>query len=213
MFCKNCGAQTGDTTQFCTKCGSPCNAPQGTQSTAAPANASEIRCPHCQGTNLHPVVENNVSSMGGGYGVGKGCLGYICLGPLGLLCGLCGNKQKISTSSQTFWLCQNCGYKFQSRQDAAAAEREQQQQQEQVQKTCRVIGTVLAVIASLFLIGSLINGLTMLQMRSNVHSLFGANVHSFGHTFSDMTGMLIRVGASLAGLIIAIVFITAGKKK
>lgn len=46
----------------------------------------------------------------GGYGVGSGICGYLILGPIGLLCGLCGRKSKFK--SKTYWICPSCGKKF-----------------------------------------------------------------------------------------------------
>ncbi len=67
-----------------------------------------VCCPKCGGKNLQAVSESNTT--GGGYGAGKGCCGYILLGPLGLLCGACGSKAK--TTTKTFFVCMDCGHKF-----------------------------------------------------------------------------------------------------
>ena len=78
--------------------------------------SKNLHCPKCKSTDLQCMVSNQttVSSTGGGYGVGKGCLGYLLLGPLGLLCGACGSKQKITSENHqsTFWACKSCGEKF-----------------------------------------------------------------------------------------------------
>ncbi len=76
----------------------------------------KLCCPKCKSKDLQYMVTNetNVTSKGGGYSGGKGCLGYLLMGPLGLLCGACGSKQKITTETKhnAFWVCQGCGNKF-----------------------------------------------------------------------------------------------------
>jgi len=69
-------------------------------------------CPRCKSQKIQAVVETNTEGHGGGYGVGKGCLGYLLLGPLGFLCGACGSKAKITTTNKTFFMCLDCGNKF-----------------------------------------------------------------------------------------------------
>ena len=65
-----------------------------------------MRCPKCSSENvqIHYEVEKQ------GFSGGKGCCGWILLGPIGLLCGLCG-KGKIK-SEEKYWVCNNCGAKF-----------------------------------------------------------------------------------------------------
>jgi hypothetical protein len=46
-----------------------------------------------------------------GFGIFKGCCGYIILGPIGWLCGLCGMGEG-HTSRKAFWICDRCGRKF-----------------------------------------------------------------------------------------------------
>lgn len=53
-------------------------------------------CPNCGSHNIQVV--NQVTTKG--FGAGKGCLGYLLLGPLGLLCGLCGMGETKTTSSE-----------------------------------------------------------------------------------------------------------------
>lgn len=77
------------------------------QATSCDSN-SGICCPKCGSGNLQAVSENNTT--GGGYSAGKGCCGYMLLGPLGFLCGACGSKTKTTTT--TCFVCMNCGHKF-----------------------------------------------------------------------------------------------------
>jgi len=67
---------------------------------------SVMQCPRCGGTNIQYVTESDSQ----GFGFGKGCCGYILFGPLGLLCGLCGMGKG---TTYTYWICKNCGNKFQ----------------------------------------------------------------------------------------------------
>lgn len=68
-----------------------------------------MRCPRCGCENCHIITETQ--SYFKGYGFCKGCFGALCLGPAGWLCGLLG-MGKGQTSSTTYWVCNDCGYKF-----------------------------------------------------------------------------------------------------
>lgn len=77
-----------------------------------------MKCPKCGHTNCQYVSQTSTSSKG--YGICKGICGDALLGPMGLLCGLCGTGTTSTTNE--YWVCQDCGTKF----DAANAEREMQ---------------------------------------------------------------------------------------
>lgn len=62
-------------------------------------------CPKC-GSDRIQVVQDTKTK---GFGAGKGLAGLCCLGPLGLLLGLCGMGK---TKSKTQRVCLNCGKKF-----------------------------------------------------------------------------------------------------
>ncbi|MDL2214196.1 hypothetical protein LJB76_01390 [Clostridia bacterium OttesenSCG-928-O13] len=68
-----------------------------------------MNCPRCGSPNLHPITETESETKG--YGAGKGCLGYLVFGPLGLLCGACGMGEGKSRS-KSYWVCGQCGNKF-----------------------------------------------------------------------------------------------------
>ena len=68
-----------------------------------------VRCPNCQSVNLQTIVESNTTGKGG-FSAFDGCLGYLLMGPLGLLCG--SRKTKIKTTNTTFFMCMDCGNKF-----------------------------------------------------------------------------------------------------
>lgn len=67
------------------------------------------KCPRCGSENITLLTETHSHTKG--YGLGKGCLGYLILGPFGWLCGLCGMGEGRMTS-QTVRVCANCGYRF-----------------------------------------------------------------------------------------------------
>ena len=58
------------------------------------------------GFNLTNMTKGGEGSLGG-----KGCLGYICFGPIGLLCGLLGMGEG-KTKTTTYRMCGNCGARF-----------------------------------------------------------------------------------------------------
>ena len=68
-----------------------------------------MRCPSCQSENCN-IIEETETKMKG-YGIFKGCCGYLILGPIGWLCGLCGMGEG-RTSRKAYWVCNHCGRKF-----------------------------------------------------------------------------------------------------
>jgi len=66
-----------------------------------------IRCQNCNSGNIQ-YVSDTVTK---GFGTGKGCCGYILFGPYGWLCGLSGMGK---STTHTYWICKNCGCKFQA---------------------------------------------------------------------------------------------------
>ncbi len=65
-------------------------------------------CPKCNSNNCSII--NEVNTKGKDFSASKGCCGWLLFGPLGILCGLCGqNKQTINTN---FWVCSDCGNKW-----------------------------------------------------------------------------------------------------
>lgn len=132
MYCTECGKELPDTASFCVYCGEEVKyrpkkidivasedkkhsgeaEPEKNQSSYTPHT-----CPRCGRDRCHAFSKTSVSSSGGGYGCCIGGFGYICLGPIGLLLGLCGRKPKVQSTSQTMWVCQECGFEFRSRDD------------------------------------------------------------------------------------------------
>lgn len=66
-------------------------------------------CPRCGSTHVHARSETTEQVQG--YGCLKGCLGYLCLGPIGWLCGLLG-MGKGRRVTRTFLVCEDCHHRF-----------------------------------------------------------------------------------------------------
>ncbi len=67
-----------------------------------------MRCPKCGSENC--FIINEVKESGHDYYGGRGCLGYLIFGPVGLLCGLCGKGRE--TKNVNYWVCNTCGKKW-----------------------------------------------------------------------------------------------------
>ncbi len=67
-----------------------------------------MRCPKCGSDTCQIITET--TTTGKDFSAGKGCCGYILLGPVGLLCGICGEGKQ--TNSKSYWICSHCGRKF-----------------------------------------------------------------------------------------------------
>ena len=75
-----------------------------------------MKCPKCGSEN----VQYATKTSGGGFSAGDSCLGYLLLGPLGLLCGACGS----GTTTEEFWVCRDCGNRFSVREGKRQVRRE-----------------------------------------------------------------------------------------
>ena len=69
-----------------------------------------MKCPKCGSENcqFHTKTKVNASL----FSWKDACCGSVCLGPLGILCGLCGTN--IDTTTKEFWVCNDCGKKFEA---------------------------------------------------------------------------------------------------
>ena len=72
------------------------------------ANESRMKCPKCGSISCVSMMESHTS--GSDFSAGKGCCGFALLGPIGLLCGACGEGR--TTTNEMYWVCQDCGKKF-----------------------------------------------------------------------------------------------------
>lgn len=140
MFCVQCGVEISEDAIYCSKCGakvimdesdnrlpetsvSPEQEPSA--NTLAETCAKRLKCPNCNSTDLVPVTHMETETSGGRYKVEKGCCGAILLGPLGLLCGLCGTQVKSSSKSRTDWVCKSCGNVFRNLKEIETEEYEE----------------------------------------------------------------------------------------
>ena len=161
IFCTNCGAKNANEDKFCVSCGKSLSENTGNQSNHIPEIQSStipkleipdleisggIHCPKCKSKKLQTITETNTTSKGGGYGTGKGCLGFLLFGPLGFLCGTCGSKTKISTKNQTFFICMDCSFKF--------IELEEMIANKEKEAKYNLIFSIGAAIASIILLSS-----------------------------------------------------------
>lgn len=135
MHCKYCGKELADGSAFCNFCGKP---QKDTVQPASPAKSSNppspstpdkgsLKCPHCGSTHLQFTTKVKTQ----GVSVGDACCGYVCLGPAGLLCGLCGAG---STESKDYWVCCDCGTKFTTEEAKDAVEKKLQEEQDLAKK-------------------------------------------------------------------------------
>ena len=69
-----------------------------------------MKCPKCG--NEKCQIVNEMSTSGKSFDAASGCCGAILFGPLGLLCGACGQGKQMKSSN--YWLCNECGNKWKS---------------------------------------------------------------------------------------------------
>lgn len=138
-YCQKCGNQLS-AEGICSRCGNNFIEPHTDNEQYR--ETDRIRCPICGGTDLHIATETNIHTDEKSYSLGLGCLGFILWGvaglagmlivgplilffaPLGLLCGLCGGRQKTYSENTVYWICKHCGNKF-SNYNAMNTEHEQ----------------------------------------------------------------------------------------
>ena len=129
MQCKHCGRELAEGSAFCHHCGHPQNETAGQPAAGTPNTPAEeggIKCPHCGSTRIQ--FTTTVKTQG--VSVGDACCGYICLGPLGLLCGLCGAGSETKES----WVCCDCGTRFTTKEAQKAVQQKLQHEQNLVKK-------------------------------------------------------------------------------
>ncbi len=131
MNCKKCGEYIDDGARYCPYCnerqieGEAAVPPKPKKpiKTEREINANfqrnPIYCPKCHATGLQNSVEQDFSSStktSGGYSGCGACIGFNIFGPIGLLCGNCGGKQKTTTTINNnvrrYWVCNSCGHRF-----------------------------------------------------------------------------------------------------
>lgn len=65
-------------------------------------------CHRC-GSNDCQII-NEVSTSGKDFSATKGCCGWFMFGPIGLICGSCGEGRQVH--NHNYWVCNNCGRKW-----------------------------------------------------------------------------------------------------
>jgi len=69
---------------------------------------SGIRCPKCGSNNVQMI--NETYTTGKDFSGSNACCGWILLGPIGLLCGSCGDGKQAHNVN--YWVCKKCGKKW-----------------------------------------------------------------------------------------------------
>lgn len=141
----------------------------------------KIHCPRCGCNDLQAIVETSTSvrTTGSNYSGTKGCLGWLLFGPLGLLCGSIGQKQRmyVDTTNTNYWVCSECGNKFRN----LDGWKKEIDSKEISRKTNLISATVAGVLGLLLLIGgdefigaillavATINGMLALVLRATIN--------------------------------------------
>lgn len=115
--CVYCGRESQDNNKFCHYCGEEFDS-ETYQSSDKPDVEPEVidaepkkqhnhskapvRCPNCGSPEVFLMTRES-----NGFDASNACCGYIIFGPLGLLCGLSGERESLTTRK-----CKNCGYEF-----------------------------------------------------------------------------------------------------
>lgn len=120
MRCSKCGYDAPNGEKVCPVCGDKLPVepyrPQEALSKPQPysnyqygnQNDGARRCPECGYPNCQILTDTTTQKAD--YNSSSGCLGCLLFGPLGLLCGSCGNGKK--TVITNYWYCPRCGNKF-----------------------------------------------------------------------------------------------------
>lgn len=158
IFCAHCGSENHSGATYCKHCGKPLIKPEITEEIAVIPKETEAEvitepqivssdkisvCPFCHSEDCRPVNKTNVKSHGGGFGFFNALIGFILMGPAGLLCGACGHTSVHTTvSNETWWVCPSCGKEFISK-DAAITKAKNAMERN------AVIGTLVIIFLAL----------------------------------------------------------------
>lgn len=90
-----------------------------------------MKCPFCGSDHVQYVAHTTRTN----FGKSEACCGYLLMGPMGLLCGLCGQSE----STNEYWVCHDCGNTFPTfmgtwKMQREANKEEQKKQQEELRK-------------------------------------------------------------------------------
>jgi len=135
-----------------------------------------MKCLSCGSDNCQFVSE--VSSKG--FSASKGCCGFLLFsGPIGLLCGLCGRGK---TDTQTYWVCNNCGNRF---QDNTKYYNNVQQDNTNIhQNTLREKDISNSILSAEFLLD---------KNKINLNYAFNSNITELNEKFSSKYLSLIQL--------------------
>lgn len=90
-----------------------------------------MKCPKCGSENTEYVSLHHSGSMGS---FGDACCGMMLLGPIGILCGMCGASPDYT---EEYWVCHSCGEKFKTWESKLAdweQKRKSQKQEDKIQE-------------------------------------------------------------------------------
>lgn len=132
-------------------------------------------CPNCGNHDLQALNHTNVQTHGSDFSATKGCLGFLLFGPLGILCGTCGQGKTTTTTNQTFWVCNKCGNKF----------RDVNEQRKEAETLKNMGFTFVAIFVVVFFIA----------LFAGISNDFGF----FSTMFMGISIVLVVVGLALAG--------------
>lgn len=159
MFCGKCGSSI-DGHNYCPNCGTPCNVP-------SPSNAStnpcpQRKCPKCGSTDFELAVYSDTKSHGKDFSVGQGCLGYLLFGPLGILCGLCGQGKTTTTTHETYHVCKHCGNKIRQRDELLHEIEDHKKNARNGLIACGIISILLIILGLIVMTESSTLGLALI---------------------------------------------------
>ncbi|MCF7932085.1 MAG: hypothetical protein K9K93_02845 [Acholeplasmataceae bacterium] len=108
--CGYCNQENADSAIYCVRCGESLDDFETKDTVDAviddtPKRSSEddVRCPVCGSRDVHFVTVDQGTDFRGD----SACCGFLLFGPIGLLCGLAGNRD-----SRTVRKCMNCDHEF-----------------------------------------------------------------------------------------------------
>lgn len=159
MYCNHCGKEIVENSAFCVYCGTKVSAIesqlQNEEQSMLPAviekseistqmaksrcpsvsDVHRLKCPRCGSTNLHftTVTENKFFSGT------SACCGAVCLGPIGILCGLCG----AGSETTNFWVCYDCGNEFFASEYQAVVNKKLRQDKQMAKKAAEHAAQVI----------------------------------------------------------------------
>ena len=107
-------------------------------------------CPQCGNEELQVTTETSTQTTGKNYSAGQGCLGYLLFGPLGLLCGACGEGKQTTTTNTTYWVCPKCGKKFRNPDEL----RNELESKKKTPTIMLIAGVIFAIIMFIALSGA-----------------------------------------------------------